>query len=198
MAQHREATTDRLVGIIASIKMERKSGQLRVKRGEGLTSEEGILTFIQGQVTQASVGRRSGADALNWLCTWGQAHYIFTSPGSGEEGGLSISSATFSATQGLTTPVRRTDRLETEPLEHINREIPRASIEVRRALARIERSGLPRSHRRLFLLIDGHRSIDELGSLSSKKSEEIRNMLHDLEWLGVVQVVSSAPGTSHG
>lgn len=200
MAQQREATTDRLVGIIARIKMERKSGQLRVKRGEGLTSEEGVLTFIQGQVTQASVGRRSGANALNWLCTWGQAHYVFTSPGSGEEGGLSISSATvattgqISATLDPTAQIRRTDRLETEPLEHINREVPRASIEVRRALARIERSGLPRSHRRLFLLIDGHRSIDDLGSLSSKKSEEIRNMLHDLEWLGVVQVAGSPPG----
>src|SRR5258706_16334152 len=97
MAQQREATTDRLVSIIASIKMERKSGQLRVRRGEGITSEEGILTFIQGQVMQASIGRRSGADALNWLCTWGQARYIFTSPGSDERIELSFSTLPSSA-----------------------------------------------------------------------------------------------------
>jgi hypothetical protein len=201
MAQQREATTDRLVNIIARIKMERKSGQLRVKRGEGLTLEEGVLTFIQGQVTQASVGRRSGADALNWLCTWRQAHYVFTAPGSGEEGGLSMASSIFSPpgqknsihSELATTQIRRTDRLETEPLESLSREIPRISLEVHRALARFERSGLSRSHRRLFLLIDGHRSIDDLSSLMSKKSEDIRSMLHDLEWLGVVQVVSHAP-----
>src|ERR1700730_11960673 len=79
MAQQRETTTDRLVSIIASIKLERKSGQLRVRRGEGLTSEEGILTFAQGQITQASIGRMNGPDALNWLSTWGQAHYTFLS-----------------------------------------------------------------------------------------------------------------------
>src|SRR4051812_21954611 len=78
MAQQREATTDRLVGIIASIKMERRSGQLTVRRGTGPTSEEGTLIFLRGQITLASVERRTGSDALNWLSTWGQARYIFT------------------------------------------------------------------------------------------------------------------------
>ncbi|MGH2506872.1 MAG: hypothetical protein ACRDHZ_05585 [Ktedonobacteraceae bacterium] len=45
MTQQGEATTDRLVGIIASIKMERRSGRLMVRRGEGLTAEEGTLLF---------------------------------------------------------------------------------------------------------------------------------------------------------
>src|SRR5689334_10722721 len=121
MAQQREATTDRLVGIIASIKMERKSGQLWVRRGKGLTSEEGILTFIQGQITRASVGRRNGADALNWLSTWGQAHYIFTAPGSQEALPMSLAALPSSASDsGLAHPAPRgrpvnTDRLEAEP-----------------------------------------------------------------------------------
>src|SRR5260370_36464532 len=85
MAQQREATTDRLVGIIASIKMERRSGRLLVRRGDGLTSEEGTLVFVQGQVVEAHVGRRSGANAVNWLSTWGQARYVFTPLASNKE-----------------------------------------------------------------------------------------------------------------
>lgn len=194
MAQQREATTDRLVGIIASIKIERKSGQLRVRRGEGLTSEEGILTFIQGQITQASVGRRSGATALNWLSTWSQAHYIFLSTGTNEGKALTFSTLPSSApgklatNPGLRATQVHTDRLETEPLQATNHEVPRICVELNEATTRIERSGLSRSHRRLYLLIDGQRSIDELEPLMGRKVEEVRNMLHDLEWLGVIQV----------
>lgn len=194
MAQQREATTDRLVGIIATIKIERKSGQLRVRRGEGLTSEEGILTFIQGQITQANVGRRSGADALNWLSTWGQARYIFITPGSDEQDELAFSTLPSSSPgklathPGLRATQVHTDRLETEPLPGKSPEIPRVCVELSEATARIERSGLPRSHRRLYLLIDGRRSIDDLEPLIGKKTEEVRSMLHDLEWLGVIQM----------
>lgn len=193
MAQQREAITDRLVGIIASIKLERKSGQLRVKRGEGLTSEEGILTFIQGQVTQARVGRRSGAEALNWLCTWGLARYTFTSPGSDEEVALNFSvQADAEVDRTATNPGLRmtqvhTDRLETEPLAGTDQEIPRICVEFNEATTRIERSGLSRSHRRLYLLIDGQRSVDDLEPLIGRKAEEVRSMLHDLEWSGVIQ-----------
>lgn len=196
MAQQREATTDRLVDIIATIKIERKSGQLRVRRGEGLTSEEGILIFIQGQITQASVGRRSGADALNWLSAWGQAKYIFTSPGSDEEAALAFSSlpspspGRTATNPGLRATQVHTDKLEAEPLAGNSREIPRICVELSEATSRIERAGLPRSHKRLYLLIDGRRSIDELEPLTGKKGEEVRSMLHDLQWLGVIQISS--------
>jgi hypothetical protein len=194
MAQPREIITDRLVGLIASIKMERGSGQLWVRRGEGLTSEEGILTFIQGQITRASVGRRSGAEALNWLCTWGQARYIFVATGSSD------GSARIFAVPPLSEPGRATtnsgpraaqvttDRLETEPLQRAGREVPRSRVDFNEANRRIERAGLTRSHRRLYLLINGQRSVDELKLLMGRKLEEVRSMLHDLEWLEIIQV----------
>jgi hypothetical protein len=192
MVQQREATTDHLVGIIATIKIERKSGQLRVRRGEGLTSEEGILTFMQGQITQANVGRRHGANALNWLSTWGKAWYSFTSPGSDEEVMLTFFALPYQAdfSQNWRTARVNTDSLETEPLRTNIQEIPRPCVKLHEATRRIERSGLPRLHRRLFLLIDGHRSVDELEPLLGRKSEEIRSMLHDLAWLGVVQIAT--------
>jgi hypothetical protein len=194
MAQQREATTDRLVGIIASIKIERKSGQLRVRRGEGLTSEEGMLTFIQGQITQASVGRRSGAEALNWLSSWGQTYYSFTSPNSDEEIELTFSTLPSSSPgRAATNPGLRampvtTDRLATEPLQSNSYEVPRACVALSEATARIEHSGLSRAHRRLYLLIDGRRSTYDLEPLIGKKTEEVRSILRDLEWLGVIQM----------
>ena len=205
MTQQREAATDHLVAIIAAIKLERRSGQLRVRRGEGLTTEEGTLTFKRGQVTRANVGRRNGAEALNWLSTWGRAHYTFF----GEEEDLAlppVHPGKAAASPDLSVvPVARvnTDRLNTEDLE-LERvpeagydEVPRPCMGISEAAAHIERAGLARAHRRLFLLIDGHRSVHELAPLSSKSLEEIRSMLHDLEWLGVIQMAdSSSPPAS--
>lgn len=206
MAQQREATTDRLVGIIAHIKMERKSGQLRVKRGEGPTTEEGTLTFAQGQVTQANVGRRSGAEAVNWLSTWGHARYMFLAATGDAEAPfactpLACSPGTTVTSPSLPTARVNTDRLDTESLKLTppplsNAEVPCLCIHLHEASAHIERVGLSRAHRRLALLIDGHRSVHELAPLIGKGVEETRSMLHDLEWLGVIQL-TAAPGRWH-
>ncbi len=202
MAQQREATTDRLVGIIASIKMERGSGRLIVRRGDGLTSEEGTLMFVQGQVVEARVGRRSGSDALNWLSTWGQAHYIFTPLVSGKEtptGGLTSVPTTASGTTN-TSPLRpvphvNTDKLEQRPSLIAVNGVLHSTVVCAEATARIDRAGLSRGHRHLFLLINGQRTALELVPLVGKKVEEVRNMLHDLEWLGIIRVGNSPPST---
>src|SRR5690242_8385710 len=156
MTHQREAITDHLIAIIATIKMERKSGQLRVRRGEGLTTEEGILTFHQGQITQASVGRRSNAEALNWLSTWGQAHYTFLPAISGEEIDLEMfmpvpPGKTVTHPDLLVARVN-TDRLNTEDLDLEQPtgpiyEAPRACVELNEATAHIARAGLSRAHK---------------------------------------------------
>lgn len=201
MAQQGEATTDRLVGIIASIKLERRSGQLTVRRGEGLTSEEGKLVFSQGQITQARIGRRSGSDALNWLSTWGQARYIFmpTAPEANTPTIFPTSPASSLSMVAIQTglPVGRvnTDSLDS-PLA-LAYGIPHTTVELNEATARLEKAGLSRAHRRLYLLIDGHRSAIELVPLSGKKAEEVRNMLHDLEWLGVIRITNPSSEDPH-
>lgn len=202
MAQQREATTDRLVGIIAQIKMERKSGQLRVKRGEGSTTEEGLLTFAQGQVTQASIGRRSGAEAVNWLSTWGHARYLFLSANDDAEAPFAPTSLACAPGGPFTNPSMptarvNTDRLDTEGLKLTppplpTEEVPRLRIQTPEVSGQIERAGLSRAHRRLSLLIDGHRSVHELAPLIGKGADEVRSMLHDLEWLGILQITVSS------
>lgn len=200
MAQQREATTDRLVSIIAHIKMERKSGQLRVRRGEGPTTEEGSVTFAQGQVTRASVGRRNGVEAVNWLSTWGHARYLFLSVSGEVEVPFTCplpDLSTGGASTSPTLPATRvnTDRLDTGGLRLTPlpaEEVPRPCMQIQQASVQIEHAGLSRAHRRLVLLIDGHRSVHELAPLIGKSADETRSMLHDLEWLGIVQITASS------
>jgi hypothetical protein len=193
MAQQRETATDRLISIITTIKLERQSGQLRVRRGEGLTSEEGILTFVKGQITQANVGRRNGADAVNWLSTWGQAYYIFFSAGLAVQPVRDVlTPPPISAAEEENVTDRLVARTNTDKLgTEAGVRAPSVCMPLSEALARIEQSGLSRTHRRLFLLIDGRRSEYELATLLGKKVEEMRDMLLNLEWLGIIHLFSS-------
>lgn len=193
MAQQRETATDRLISIITTIKLERQSGQLRVRRGEGLTSEEGILTFVKGQITQANVGRRNGADAVNWLSTWSQAYYVFFSTGPVAQSARDVlTPPPISAGEEENVTDRLVARTNTDKLgTEAGIRSPSVCMPLSEALARIEQSGLSRTYRRLFLLIDGRRSEHELATLLGKKVEEMRDMLLNLEWLGTIHLFNS-------
>lgn len=52
----------------------------------------------------------------------------------------------------------------------------------------IEQMGLSRTHRRLFLLIDGGRTVKELIRLMSQNPEDVQRLLYDLERAGVIQL----------
>ena len=54
------------------------------------------------------------------------------------------------------------------------------------ALVWIERMGLSRAHRQLFLLIDGHRATAELVRLTGRGEGEVYALLRDLEVAGVI------------
>jgi len=51
----------------------------------------------------------------------------------------------------------------------------------------IEQNRLSRSHRQLFLLIDGRRSAQELARLARKSQQDLDALLHDLARIGVIQ-----------
>ena len=211
-----ETTTQGLVGIIHSIKLEQKSGMLRARRGEGTMQEEGTIVFVNGRMTQASAGRRIGMAALNWLCTWGSCHYMFISSAREVEQSDIFSSA--SSNEDLLTQTDRltgTQHADTGPMGrmpvslpvtpvpfpqayeanngaraapdeyHI---VPRSTSSLQDTLRLIEHYQLSRSHRQLFLLINGQRSLKELMHLVGKEREEILALLHDLESLGVIHI----------
>lgn len=198
MAQQYEGTTDRLVSIIASIKLERRSGQLTVRRGEGPTLEEGFLLFAQGQVIQATAGRRSGSEAVNWLSTWRQASYVFLPSASEKDAPPAPIPPRPAPTppQAMPdVPQARNDvpRWEPAPAMAFISEVPSVIIDLSAATARIDRVGLARTYRRLYMLIDGRRCVGELVPLLGRPAEEVRNMLRNLEWLGIIRIAPPPP-----
>lgn len=64
--------------------------------------------------------------------------------------------------------------------------IPYAILPLQEVLHLIDQHRLSRSHRQLFLLIDGRRSLVELMHLTRKSAEEIQTLLRDLERLGAI------------
>ena len=205
-----ETATDRLIGVIQSIQMAQENGVLTVKRGEGGTLEEGSIVFVNGQIKQTMVGRRSGAVALNWLSTWGQCRYTFASKNDRQTQPLNPIPVTDSGTtHSITTdlqsslPASPTQR-QSEPLLPITGSSwerrppsqplpPPVSVtfyptqSLAAALREIEQNRLSRSHRQLFLLIDGQRSTQELARLAAKNGQEVQALLGDLERIGVIR-----------
>ncbi|HVB74603.1 MAG TPA: hypothetical protein VNE38_13695 [Ktedonobacteraceae bacterium] len=208
-----ETATDRLVSIIQTIQMAQGNGTLTVRRGVGGTFEEGIVVFVNGQVKQATAGRRSGPDALNWLSTWGQCRYFFASAGASATSQLQPQNE-IPASNQASTPSSSTEpqvRIPTTPLERPGgarvsgtgweRRTPAPPSQTSiisystqplgEALRRIEQNRLSRSHRQLFLLIDGQRTALELARLAAKNQEDLLELLYDLERIGVIQLGGS-------
>ena len=216
MSQQRETATDRLVSIIQVIQLGRKTGSLTAKRGEGITQEEGTITFIKGKITQTTVGRRKGSEALNWLTTWGNCRFTFVSSDSSESSQSltpippSISGHSTNDTDPALRPQRTLLNRQPEPLlagesngvapQKPNRAVPApaSSIPFRTrqidsALRVIENMGLSRTHRHLLLLIDGQRSIPELVRLIGRSEHEVASLLQDLEQATVIQIPGTLP-----
>lgn len=196
MSQQQETTTDRLISIIQLIQLGRRTGQLMVKRGDGLTLEEGIITFAKGQVSQAKVERRNGSEALNWLSTWGNCRFVFVSA-DGVEIPLSPPSAPFGNVSGENrdTPLPPINAEFAPAAQYSNPSppkpaVPQRTIPPESALRLIEQMGLSRTHRHLFLLIDGHRSSEELVRLMGRTSLEVEGLLHDLERAAIIRLSS--------
>ncbi len=216
MSQQRETATDRLVSIIQLIQLGRKTGVLTAKRGDGITQEEGAITFIKGQITQTSVGRRRGSEALNWLTTWGACRFTFVSSDPSETSSLtSISSKMpefgtrdtdprlrqqMPLVNNQTGPLSTAESNSIKPLNS-DTPLPASAVvaapfrtrQIDNALRVIENMGLSRPHRHLLLLIDGQRSIPELVRLMARSEHEVASLLHDLEQATVIQIPAIPP-----
>lgn len=197
MSEERGLATDQLSNIIQVIQLGRKSGQLIVERGEGMTLESGEITFMRGQITQARWNNRSGQEALNQLNIWGACRFMFTPA-------LTVTDTLTGPLALPTTPLPRDTNPQMRSLPHtqgiprtnlsqstgahqaIDPSAPRRTISGDKALRLLDQAGLSRSHLRLFLLIDGKRTINELTRLVGKKNEDVHKLLQDLESTGLI------------
>ncbi|HET9922226.1 MAG TPA: DUF4388 domain-containing protein [Ktedonobacteraceae bacterium] len=211
MSQQRETVTDRLVSVIRTIQLGRQTGVLTAQRGEGVSLEEGIITFVNGQVTQAALGRRAGSEALNALTIWGNCRYTFVSPENQTKTSITASLPTDrllpDASKDPRTPIPFS-RTQTEPLyteaggrdepgrQNTPAPFPLAPYRIQpleSALRSIERLGLSRTYRHLLLLIDGERSITDLIRLMGRNQNEVYELLRALERAAIIKIPAVPP-----
>ena len=218
MSQQPKTETDRLANVIQVLQLGQKTGRLIVERNEGPRFEQGIITFVNGQVVQASVNQQQGPDALNWLRSWGACRFTFTpEQRSGTTGRMPTMTSQTPAWGGSgyrpngTSPLpapaagpvppagpassqQRTYSRTTKNLGGSGQLTPTAWLatpyrtrHIEEGMHLIEHMGLSRIHRRLFLLIDGGRTVKELIRLMAHEPEDVQRLLQDLERAGVIQ-----------
>ncbi|HKF35392.1 MAG TPA: DUF4388 domain-containing protein [Ktedonobacteraceae bacterium] len=204
MPQQPATSTDRLANVIEVIQLGRKTGVLTAERNAGTLLEQGMITFVKGQVTLASAGQYSGFPAFSVLKTWGACRFAFTPLDAarttqpliaitGETptpGGFSTdptlrarAPANHKPSGPITPGVPGMVGAISNPAEG---GLPYPVLPYDEALVWIERMRFSRAHRQLFLLIDGHRSTAELVRLTGRGEGEVYALLRDLEVAGVI------------
>ena len=195
MSQRRGTTTDRLSNVIEVIQLGRRTGFLTVERGEGQTLEEGFLVFVNGRVVDARTGQHTSWAAFNYLKTWGSCRFSFESGAAGVPMSPSPSmngnghvSGRLNGSRPLTGPV--SGEPISGPLAPSSGPLGRFPMRTQAgeaALLRSDSTGLPRTHRRLLLLVNGQRSYDDLARLMARNPDEVRILLDELEQAGFIQ-----------
>lgn len=217
MTRQRETVTDRLANIIQVLHLGRKTGLLTVERGDATVIEEGFILFVNGSITAAGVGQYNGQEALSRLSAWGACRFAFVpATGSlpALPPGPSSSSSPSGPLGRSTQPMPDLKRQETgairsvrparlvklpAPAARSNTQVsqpvtpapvpltPQRTQPHHEALRLIERAGLSRSHRHLFLLINDRRTTAELAQLTGRTLESLYGLLNDLERAGVIR-----------
>ncbi len=202
MSQRRGITTDQFINVLQVIQLGRKTGRLFVERGEGMQREEGEILFDCGHAVNAYSGQLTGEAALTRLKTWGVCRFVFmntimerktaplpeirsspsttidhfllqdtnprpSAPGSYQSGEWSAMTGPIPPTTAAGGPYR---------LYHTEE-----GVQI------IMQANMSRLHRHLFLLLDGQRTPTELARLLGRRSEDVQQLLLDLEWIGVIQ-----------
>ncbi|HEY3992832.1 MAG TPA: DUF4388 domain-containing protein [Ktedonobacteraceae bacterium] len=231
MSQQPKTETDRLANVIQVLQLGQKTGRLIAERNEGPQFEQGIITFVSGQVVQANLNQIQGPEAFSRLKNWGMCRFAFTPDQSIRTNGRLPTSSLRSSPAKMPQPPgwRETGQhtQSTSPLynrapgtaplpgqiagpiypqENIyNRTThnlggegqstppewlatPYRTRHMEEGMRLIEQMGLSRTHRRLFLLIDGGRTVKELIRLMSHDPADVQRLLQDLARAGVVQV----------
>lgn len=196
----RDTVADQLAKVIQVLQLGRKTGMLTVEHGEGATFEEGLLVFVNGQIVEANVGQSSGQDAFSRLNNWGKCRFAFI-PKDDEHFAQLLQPFPRD-----TSPLPQTNKHDAIPVTRplpVPRQLPNTGSQptpsfwlsvspsqtqsVEDALRLLERAGLSRTHKHVFLLIDGQRTVAELARLTRRKPDELSQLLDDLERIRIVQ-----------
>ena len=76
--QWRGAITNQLSDVIQTIQLVRRSGTLKVEKNEdGAIQEEGTITFVNGQITDAQMSMLRGSAAYGKIMSWKSCRFTF-------------------------------------------------------------------------------------------------------------------------
>jgi hypothetical protein len=194
MSEPRVTATNQFSTVVDALQLGKKTGILTVERGEGGTLEEGILAFTNGDVVNATLGSYQGRDAVTKLFSWQACRFSFVSMslqqivayqeklwGPVKPAGAEIVDEDKHLPAKADLALPETDSLSRGPF------FPAADA-LDTVLASLDRQGFTRAHRRLFLLIDGKRSVEELAMLVGHPPDEIVVLLADLERAGFIRL----------
>ncbi len=204
MTQRRVTATNQFAKVIDVLQLGKKTGILTVERGEDETFEEGTMTLVHGQVVQATIGPYTGRDAATKLFSWQACRFLFVPMLPEQVSRGTISTPPIQTDMKVVTdPTMRTVTGNISESFHGIRQTnplapgdwgrrPKVTVYSRESmddiLRALDRQGLSRTHRRLFLLIDGRRSIGELATLIMRAPNETEALLADLERAGFIQL----------
>lgn len=217
MLQQPNTETDQLANVIQVLQLGKKTGVLVVERDTGSNIERGRLMLADGRITHVSAGQRRGQEALAWLQQWGpcrfsfsleqnasypsQAHYTSALLPQGSERDTGPGPA-FETQLPITTPKTRplqqptwtgslsNSRTISNSWSHPSNAwatTPFRTRHIEGGLHVIEHMGFSRAHRRLFLLIDGRRTLQDLARLLAYEPTQVYHLLKELERAGVIQ-----------
>ncbi len=197
MPQQRGTETSQLANVIEVIQLGRKTGVLTVERDTDSSPEVGEITFDNGHITQARSNRGiQGQQALLWLRSWGTCRFTFIAE---QETTRTTQPLPAVLQQGFVQKKRDTQpqRVPSEalqpPIPSVGRTdaellvVPQRTQQLEKALQLITQAHLSRTHRQLFLLIDGQRNAAELLRLIGRRQDEGLPLLRDLTYIGVIR-----------
>ena len=184
MQSQRETLTDSLTNIIQILQLGYRSGTLTVERHAGQGIEEGYIVFSNGRVVDARTNQYSGLAAFNYLNTWGSCRFSFINASDTQDalssGSYSSNSVRVPSVPGSFSPVGASGRAVHSPF-------PRLSQAGMAAISHPEAVSVQRLHRRLLLLINGHRNLTALARLMARNPDEVQVLLDELEQAGLIQ-----------
>lgn len=194
-------TIDSLAKIIQTLSSGGMSGRLIARREMEMRLEEGEILFTKGKIVEAKTAYRVGVEALNWMRTWQDCAFSFHPSRESQHIPVRGNGANVRNTTGLnqTSPVKkplgvRRQKSETSSLVAVQQDtlfpeaVPYRTQDNDKALQLLKEAACSRIHRHIFLLVDGHRSINDLMRLIGREKDEVVKLLRDLEKLDVIHI----------
>lgn len=202
MLDGQNIVVDQLAKIIEAIQIGRTTGSLVVTRGEGASYETGTLVFLKGKMVRGKAGRREDREAFNWLSTWGRCRYTFVlsiTSDTAAESLLGGDPSTFIAAmdgEKVTGPLKEKETTTTPKARDssasgvLSDSVPYRSKPLEYGMRLIEEKNLSRTHRHLFLLINGERKVVDFKRLLKLGEFEVLSVLYELQDMGIISIPS--------